>query len=136
MFPKDDGKGGGGVIGFIGKGMSFEGKLSFEHTVRIDGSFKGEISSNGTLVIGDGAEIEADIKVDTAVITGLVKGKLEAATRVELQSPCRVSGEIRTPNLIIGDGALFQGNCVMLKKGGKEAGTTVTYEAEPPREFN
>ncbi|MBI5344133.1 MAG: polymer-forming cytoskeletal protein, partial [Deltaproteobacteria bacterium] len=94
--------------------MSFEGKLHFENTVRIDGSFKGEISSGGTLVVGEGADIEAEIKVDTAVITGLVKGRVEASNRVELQSPCRVCGEIRTPNLIIGEGALFQGNCVML----------------------
>lgn len=129
MHNKDAKEKQGGVIGFIGKGMLIEGKLSFEHTVRIDGGFIGEISStgeNGTLVVGGGAELQAEIKVDTAVVMGNVKGKVEAKTRVELQSPARVSGEIRTPNLIIGEGALFEGNCVMVKKD--KTSETIAYE--------
>lgn len=126
----------GDIVGLIGRGMHVEGKLTFENTVRIDGGFKGEITSNGTLVVGSGAEVEAEIKVDTAVITGEIRGVLEAKTRVELQSPGRVFGEIKTPNLIIGEGAVFEGNCVMLKRdksGGAE--TMVAYEgpeAPPP----
>jgi cytoskeletal protein CcmA (bactofilin family) len=55
---------------------------------------------------------------------------LEARKRVEIKSPGRVYGEIRTPNLIIGDGALFEGTCVM-KKGGMDKGEVVVeYKGE------
>jgi len=113
---KEDATKGGEVIGLIGKGMFIEGRITFENTVRIDGNFKGEIRANGTLVIGDTGMIEGEVMVDVAIITGEVVGVVEAKTRVELQAPARFQGEIRTPNLIIGDGAVFDGKCVMLKK--------------------
>lgn len=118
MFGKgrEEKKKAGEVTGFIGKGMAIEGKLSFEETVRIDGSFKGEISATGTLVVGDSGYIEGDIKTGSAIITGTVKGALEAAVRVELRSPARFIGEIKTPTLIIDEGVVFEGNCTMVKK--------------------
>ncbi len=117
MFSKDDNtEDGTDVIGFIGKGMTVEGKLSFESAVRIDGVFKGEIDARGMLVVGNDAFIEATVKVDTLIVTGEINGVVEAATRVEIQSPGKIIGEVRTPNLIIGDGAVLDGNCVMLKR--------------------
>ena len=117
MFSKDDNtEDRTEVIGFIGKGMTVEGKLTFESAVRIDGVFKGEIDAKGMLVVGNDAFIEATVKVDTLIVTGEISGTVEAATRVEIQSPGKIIGEVRTPNLIIGDGAVLDGNCVMLKR--------------------
>jgi cytoskeletal protein CcmA (bactofilin family) len=113
---KEEKKRGGEVAGFIGKGMSIEGKLSFAETARVDGSFKGEISATGTLVVGDGGYVEGDIKAGSAIITGTVKGTLEATTRVELRSPARFTGDIKTPTLIIDEGVVFEGTCTMVKK--------------------
>ena len=96
--------------------MNFEGKLNFDGTVRLDGRFKGELTSKGTLLVGNDAVIEANIKVGNAVITGEVRGVVEAASRVELKAPAKMFGDIRTPNLIIGEGVIFEGNCVMTKK--------------------
>ena len=127
MFARDERKDDFDISGFIGKGMKVEGTLSFEKTVRIEGSFKGEINSTGTLVVGEGAFVEADIKVDTAIITGEVKGVLEAKSRVELQAPAKLFGELRTPNLIIGEGTVFDGNCVMLKGDSREPAYTERF---------
>lgn len=106
----------GEVTAFIGKGMAIEGKMSFEETVRIDGSFKGEISATGVLVVGDGGYVEGNIKTGSAIITGTVKGTLDAAVRVELRNPAKFVGEIKTPTLIIDEGVVFEGNCTMVKK--------------------
>lgn len=106
----------GDIIGYLGKGITMEGKLHFEDTLRIEGSFKGEIDASGTLVIGEGGYVEGKIKVASAIITGEVKGSLEAATKVEITSPGKLYGDITTPNLIIGDGAVFEGNCIMVRK--------------------
>lgn len=117
MFGKEkDVKNPSAIVGLVGRGMTVEGRLTFEHTVKLDGEFKGEITGKGTLVVGEGAAVDAEINVDIAIVTGVVRGVLEAGTRVEIRAPGKVFGEIRTPNLIIGDGAVFEGNSVMLKK--------------------
>lgn len=129
MFGKEDKKATGDVVGFIGKGIFIEGKMGFEETVRIEGNFKGEINAMGVLVVGEGGYVEGNIKVDSAIITGEVNGVLEAATRVEMRSPGKVIGTIITPNLIIGEGVIFEGNCLMKKKDQAEP-EVVDYPAE------
>ena len=124
------------IIGYIGKGMAVEGKVTFEGTVRVDGKFKGEFRSSGTLHVGEGAVVEAELNVDKAIISGEVRGVVNAASRVELKAPGRVIGEIRTPTLIVGEGVIFEGNCVMTKKGGQqrsEEGRADTGEANTGR---
>ncbi|MEE8185430.1 MAG: polymer-forming cytoskeletal protein [Thermodesulfobacteriota bacterium] len=102
------------VNGFIGKDLSITGKMRFDGLVRIDGKFNGDIdSSSGTLIIGDEAVVDANIKVDTTLITGEVKGEIEATSKIELRKPCKLYGNIKTPNLIIGEGVIFEGNCEM-----------------------
>lgn len=124
---RDSGTKGAEVIGIIGKGMTLEGKLTFSETVRIDGSFKGEIDATGSMVVGDGGYVEGNIKVGSAIVTGEMKGVLEASVRVELRAPAKMFGDIKTPNLIIGDGVVFEGSCVMMKKDTMETIGTVNY---------
>ncbi|MFQ5329981.1 MAG: polymer-forming cytoskeletal protein, partial [Thermodesulfobacteriota bacterium] len=73
----------------------------------------GEIDSTGTLIVGDEGVVEATIKVNTAVITGEVRGEINAASRIDLRKPCKMYGNLKTPNLIIGEGVVFEGNCEM-----------------------
>ncbi|VAV84774.1 hypothetical protein MNBD_DELTA01-1865 [hydrothermal vent metagenome] len=110
-------KRGSEVAGFIGKGMRMEGKLVFDGSVRIEGHYKGEIESGGTLLVGEGALIEGEVRVSTVIVSGEIRGIISAGTRVELKSPCRVIGDINTPNLLMDEGVVFEGNCVMTKAG-------------------
>lgn len=131
MFVKDEKtKTEAEVVGYIGKGMMMEGKLSFDSTVRVDGGFKGEISASGTLIVGEGALVEAEVKADTVIVTGEVKGAVEASRRVELQAPGKIIGDVTTPNLIIGDGGIFEGNCAMTRKDRTIPLGTVTLGEE------
>ena len=101
------------IKAFLGKGSEFEGKLTFNETVRIDGNFKGQIISTGTLIIGDDAVINAEIEVGTAVVSGKIEGGITAREQLELHPPAKVSGTIKTPKLIIIEGAIFDGSCQM-----------------------
>ena len=58
----------GGLTAFIDQGSDFEGKLSFRDTVRIDGRFQGEITSENTLIVGESGEIDAEIHSKTVVV--------------------------------------------------------------------
>ncbi len=110
-------KRGSEVAGFVGKGMRMEGKLVFDGSVRIEGHYKGEIESAGVLLVGEGALIEGEVRVSTVIVSGEIRGLISAGTRVELKSPCRVIGDINTPNLLMDEGVVFEGNCVMTKAG-------------------
>lgn len=98
------------LVALLGEGAEFEGKLIFEGRVRIDGKFRGEISSDGTLVVGDRAEVEATVSVGMLVVLGgLVRGEVRAHQSVELHTPARVFGNITTPQLMIDRGVVFEG---------------------------
>ena len=102
------------ITALLGKGTRFEGKLHFEGRVRIDGHFKGEIKSDDTLVIGDGAEVHAEIDVATVIIRGgVVHGNVRASQSIEIHAPGKLVGNIHSPSLFIERGVEFQGSCRM-----------------------
>ena len=83
----------------LGRGAEFEGKLTFEGTVHIEGRFKGEIFSEGTLVVGEGAEVHAEIRVGSVVIQGNVVGNVYIR-KVEREEGRLVNTVIQTyPNV-------------------------------------
>ncbi len=101
------------ITTILGESSAFEGKLTFEGTVRIDGRFKGEIRTQGTLIIGQSAELEADIKAATVVVHGLLRGDVTASESLTIQAPARVYGNLSTPTLTVERGAFFEGHCGM-----------------------
>ena len=102
------------ITALLGRGTKFEGKLHFEGRVRVDGQFKGEIKSDDTLVIGDGAEVHAEIECATVIVRGgIVNGNIRAKTALEIHAPAKVVGNIHSPSIFIDRGVEFQGNCRM-----------------------
>ena len=101
------------ITTLLGRGSEFEGKLSFEGTVRIDGKLSGEIFTDDTLIIGEGAEVNAEINVGAIVIEGTIHGNVNAKRSVEIHTPGKVIGNISTPSLFIEKGVIFEGNCQM-----------------------
>ncbi len=101
------------ITTLLGRGSEFEGKLSFEGTVRIDGKLSGEIFTDDVLVVGEGAEVNAEINVGAIIIEGTVRGNIHAKRSVEIHTPGRVRGNITTPSLYIEKGVVFDGNCQM-----------------------
>jgi cytoskeletal protein CcmA (bactofilin family) len=101
------------IKAFLGKGAEFTGKLIFSGTVRIDGNFNGEIFGGGTLVVGEGAHVEADINVESVLISGDVRGQIEVKERIEIYPPGKILGNVTTPIFVIKEGAVFEGTSRM-----------------------
>src|SRR5688500_5548087 len=98
----------------LGPESAFEGKLVFNNgTVRIDGTFKGDIRTANTLIIGETAHVEAIIEAGSLVITGEVVGDVKAKRSVAIEKPGRLRGTIITPELMIEKGVIFEGSCKM-----------------------
>lgn len=120
----------GEINTLLGKGSEFEGKLTFEGTVRIDGKLSGEIFSDDVLVVGEGASVSAEIDVGVIIVEGSVTGNIRAKRAVELHAPARVKGNIETPSLYIDKGVMFEGHCKMESVGGATRPSTLAGLAE------
>lgn len=103
----------GAVNAFLGEGVFFDGNLVFDGIVRIDGTFRGSIKSNDTLIIADTGKVEATIEVATAKISGTFEGELIASKKIELYSAANVSGTLRSDILKVEEGATLNGNIQM-----------------------
>lgn len=101
------------TITLLDKGCEFQGKLSFEGVVRIDGSFQGEIFSHDHLIIGDGAKVEANIQVGKLEVGGYFKGKIIARDELVVHSTGRIEGEVETKELEAHHGCVFDGSLKM-----------------------
>lgn len=102
------------ITALLGRGTRFEGKLSFDGCVRIDGAFTGEIRSDDTLIIGEGAQIQAEIDVATVIVRGgEFQGNIRAKTAIEMYAPGKVVGNLHSPQISIERGVNFQGQCRM-----------------------
>jgi cytoskeletal protein CcmA (bactofilin family) len=107
------------ISAVIEEGCKFEGNLSFNGTARIAGMINGSIYSNDTLIISEGALVNADISANIIIIAGSVKGNIKASSRVEILKPARFEGDITTPSLIVEEGVIFHGTTKMRDKKNK-----------------
>lgn len=101
------------LSGVLDQGCSFEGKLCFHGTLRINGDFKGEIFSPDTLVVGPNARITGEVDVGVAIISGEVNGKINARHRAEIRRPAVFKGDIVTSSLSVEEGVIFEGSSKM-----------------------
>jgi cytoskeletal protein CcmA (bactofilin family) len=102
-----------GTNTLLGAGSEFEGKLTFQGSVHIDGRFKGEIVTTDELNVGQAAKVSAEITVGSILVHGEITGNIKAKSLVELESTARVFGTIDTPALVVKKGAIFEGTTKM-----------------------
>jgi cytoskeletal protein CcmA (bactofilin family) len=119
VTPPVESKASGEVSAYFGKGSKISGKLNFEGTVRVDGRVDGEIHAKDTLVIGDSAEVMAEIHATSIVVRGVVRGDIHATRKVEIRAPGKLYGNISSPAVVIEEGVIFEGSCTMENLGAK-----------------
>lgn len=103
----------GDIKAFLGPGSQFDGKLLFDEIVRMDGTFRGEVVSRGTLIVGETADLQAEINVGTLILSGQFKGNITATAKVELRAPAKVEGNIQSPVLVVEEGVQLNGSLSM-----------------------
>lgn len=104
----------GNLSGFVGMGTSLTGEANFKAMLRVDGHLSGRVSSSdGTLIVSAGGQVDADVQVSIALINGTVNGDVTATKRIEMGRVAKVNGNIQTPALVVEQGAIFEGSCRM-----------------------
>ena len=110
-------EGAGDINAFVGKGVEFKGTITYSGTIRIDGYLDGEIHTDGVVLIGEEAVIQAKITAGTIVCKGKVTGDVVAKECVKLRAPAVMNGSVKTPVLSMEDGVLFNGALEMAHDG-------------------
>jgi cytoskeletal protein CcmA (bactofilin family) len=102
--------------GFLDSGSHVHGELEFEASFRVDGRFTGKIVSPGSLVVGEGGEVDGEVRAAQIFVSGTLRGTVQADKRLQIAAGGRVFADVSTPSLIIEDGAIFEGRCAMTRE--------------------
>jgi cytoskeletal protein CcmA (bactofilin family) len=98
---------------FIGEGTRIMGDMSVEHDLRVEGSIKGAVSVGGTLVLSITGSIEGDVVSRSASLAGRLLGNVHVQERLMLEEKSVLQGDLHARELVVQEGAIFQGNCRM-----------------------
>ncbi len=118
------------INAFLGSGTHYQGKLNFEGSVRIDGTFTGEIQSEGTLIVGKDAKVQGQVWVGQLILSGYLQGEIEAGKKVVLHKSANFVGSMNSPVLVVEEGAILDGQVTMGKsqpKIEKKAGKRLDF---------
>jgi len=135
MFKKEDKSAAEDKIIDIETGMQGTMKFNGPINLRIGGNFEGELETKGTLIIGENANVKVGaIRGENVKIEGRVKGDI-ICSHLELAPTAKLIGNVEVSNLVINDGAILKGKCLMPvgdeKPEGKEAGSKKKIERKP-----
>jgi cytoskeletal protein CcmA (bactofilin family) len=97
----------------IGRSVQVDGDITGKTDLRIAGKVYGNISIDGELILEKYAIVEGDVKCGAAILAGAIKGDVDCKTKLILQDNSKIVGNVKAEQLIINEGAIFQGNCDM-----------------------
>lgn len=100
-------------IAYLGSDTVYEGKLSFKGTVRIEGRFTGDITSDGTLNIGKEAQVQGTLSVGELLLSGHFNGEVVVKRRTVIYSTGVMEGHLQTPTLLTEEGGIIEGRINM-----------------------
>ncbi len=106
----------GRPVGFdtvVGSNTSFEGSFVSSGNVRMDGQFVGSLEISGNILVGESADIQADINARNISIAGTVRGNV-AGSKVQLLRTGRIWGDISAAALTTEEGAFIDGKITMV----------------------
>jgi cytoskeletal protein CcmA (bactofilin family) len=109
------------IKALLGEGTEFEGKLSFEGAVRIDGKFTGEIRGEGMIIIGEKGNFRGQIQAGVVMVKGEAQGTIRAKNRIEAFTPAKILADLHSPVLVFGEGVIFEGSSHMAAEAKEEA---------------
>ncbi len=122
----------GELNGFVDAGSHFQGELRFETTFRVDGKVEGTIVSSGTLVVGEGGEVDGEVRVGQVFVSGTLRGSVQASRKIQLCAAGKIFADLETPSLVIEDGAIFDGRCTMSRERPADAAQAASAARPTP----
>ena len=116
---------------FLGAGSVLSGELRFAGSVRLEGSVEGQVWAGQTVIVGEGAQVDATIEAETLEVYGTVVGDIRVTRQTVLHKTAHVEGEIQTAGIVVEEGARFKG-CIVIGPERADAGPKVASSDVPP----
>jgi cytoskeletal protein CcmA (bactofilin family) len=107
----------------LGEGMTLKGELHGAGPVVVLGRFEGDIVVDGTITVGEGGYVDANISASTIVIDGVVRGNLSADTGVEIGPTGALTGSVKSAALSASAGATVKSE-IWLERSAKPEATS------------
>lgn len=104
---------GGKIENTLGANSRFRGELDSDGNIRIDGTYEGTIHTTGNIIVGSEARVLANLEANAVQVWGVVRGDIVTAGRLEILATGRVFGNVQVVSLLIDEGGVFRGECVM-----------------------
>jgi cytoskeletal protein CcmA (bactofilin family) len=114
----------------IGADAKFKGELSFQGSVKIDGTFEGSINTPGTVFVSQTGKVKAEVHAGNVAVDGTVEGNVASEGRVTLNASCKLKGDLKAAKLTVKEGATWAGRCDV----GPGAGKASSPPSEPLRQ--
>ncbi len=101
----------------VGKGTVVTGDMQIQNSLRVDGKVNGKITVTDTVLVGKEGVVEGEIQAKDILVGGKIRGNVSASGKVLLESNAKVFGDIKASQLVVDEGALFDGQCSMKNEG-------------------
>jgi len=89
--------------------VDIKGTLKFSGELTFDGKLDGDISSEGTLNLGDNAVVKGNINASSVIVRGKITGNVIAREKIDIKARTELFGDIKAPRLAIEEGVTFVG---------------------------
>jgi cytoskeletal protein CcmA (bactofilin family) len=100
----------------IGPGTICEGSITSKESICVEGTVRGKIICEGSVIVSEKGRVDADIAADLVILNGMVNGHIVAKTKLEITTNGKLKGDIKTGSLIIAEGVIFEGKCQMMSE--------------------
>ncbi|HFE62852.1 MAG TPA: polymer-forming cytoskeletal protein [Caldithrix sp.] len=100
-------------LNFLGEGTYVEGLVETKGSLRIDGKVKGTVKAEDILTVGSNGVIEGEVNARSVILGGRIEGNIKVEDKLVLETKSTLIGNLKTKNLVIDEGAVFQGKSDM-----------------------
>ena len=97
----------------IGSSIVIEGEISSDEALVVQGTIRGKVALSESMFVENSATVEADVEAEAVEVSGVLTGNVEANSRVEIKADGKMVGDVKSPRILIADGALFKGSIDM-----------------------
>jgi len=105
------------ITTIIGKDTVFEGTLSSDSSVRINGTVIGDVRVQGIVILSVTGRIEGTVEAESIIVAGKIEGNMSIRDKVNVEPTGQIYGEIITKKFVIDEESVFEGNCIMNRDG-------------------
>jgi cytoskeletal protein CcmA (bactofilin family) len=97
----------------IGPRTRIEGTVTGSDVLVVEGEIRGTVTMDAPIRIEREGRLEAEVQGPEVAIGGTVQGHVVGLKKVEILPGAKMIGDVRTPRILISDGAVFRGRVDM-----------------------